>query len=30
VAVDVKSLTVTANIVDTDLNQPRAVRFTHY
>lgn len=30
VAVDVKTLTITANIVDTDLNQPRAVRFTHY
>jgi len=28
--VDVTTLTITANIADTDLNQPRAVRFTHY
>jgi DNA-binding beta-propeller fold protein YncE len=28
VAVDAKTLTVVANIVDPDLNQPRAVRFT--
>lgn len=28
--VDVKTLTITANIADADLNQPRAVRFTHY
>ena len=27
---DAKTLTITANIADTDLNQPRAVRFTHY
>jgi DNA-binding beta-propeller fold protein YncE len=27
---DVKTLTITANIADTDLNQRRAVRFTHY
>lgn len=27
---DVKTLTITGNITDTDLNQPRAVRFTHY
>lgn len=30
VAVDAKTLTVVANIVDPDLNQPRAVRFPHY
>jgi hypothetical protein len=30
VAVDAKTLTVVANIVDRDLNQPRAVRFPHY
>ena len=30
VVVDVKTLTIIANIADTDLNQPRAVRFTHY
>ena len=28
--VDAKTLTIVANIVDTDLNGPRAVRFTHY
>jgi DNA-binding beta-propeller fold protein YncE len=28
--VDTKTLTIVANIVDTDLNGPRAVRFTHY
>jgi YVTN family beta-propeller protein len=27
---DAKTLTMIANIVDTDLNGPRAVRFTHY
>ena len=30
VVVDAKALTITANIADADLNQPRAVRFTHY
>ena len=30
VVVDAMNLTIIANIVDTDLNQPRAVRFTHY
>jgi DNA-binding beta-propeller fold protein YncE len=30
VVVDSRTLTITANIVDRDLNQPRAVRFTHY
>ena len=30
VVVDVKTLTIIANIADTDLGQPRAVRFTHY
>ena len=30
VAVDATTLTVVANIVDPDLNQPRAVRFPHY
>ena len=28
--VDAKTLTIVADIVDTDLNGPRAVRFTHY
>ena len=28
--VDANSLTITGNIADADLNQPRAVRFTHY
>jgi DNA-binding beta-propeller fold protein YncE len=28
--IDAKTLTMVANIVDTDLNGPRAVRFTHY
>jgi len=28
--VDAKTLTMVTNIVDTDLNGPRAVRFTHY
>jgi hypothetical protein len=28
--VDVKTLTITGNIADPDLNQPRAVRFRHY
>jgi hypothetical protein len=28
--VDAKTLTIVANIVDTDLNGPRVVRFTHY
>ena len=30
VAIDARTLTVSANIVDADLNQPRAIRFTHY
>jgi hypothetical protein len=30
VVVDAKTLTVIANIVDTDLIGPRAVRFPHY
>jgi hypothetical protein len=28
--VDVKTLTITGNVADADLNQPRAVRFPHY
>ena len=30
VVVDVKTLTITGNVADADLNQPRAVRFPHY
>jgi hypothetical protein len=30
VVVDVKTLTIVASIVDTDLNGPRLVRFTNY
>jgi hypothetical protein len=28
--VDARTLTIVANIVDPDLDQPRAVRFPHY